>query len=474
MIIYDKNDKHLVIPIGLGNLNTGVIDDTNPCEGLYEEGYEDGYQAGQTEGYENGYNTGNAEGFQAGKVEGAEEYAENLPFLTITQNGTYNTPNKGVEVIIQTGGGTNYSYKTAFADEEGLQDIGWDEESIGMFRDNNLIYDWEQSKFIVSAKDKEYYGVINKDNTGTYKNSGIQFLPMFDLSSSTYMGELFKGWDKLISIPQLNTSSVTYMQSCFYECNSLTTIPQLITSSVTDMDSCFYECNSLNSLPRLDTSSVTSLNNCFKGCNSLTTIPLIDTSSVQNMFQCFGYCTALNSLPRLDTSSVQNMAYCFDYCQSLTAIPLIDTSSVTDMQSCFNNCNSLITIPQLITSSVTNMSSCFNGCTALQSLPRLDCSSVTNMRNCFGGFLNYDKLTELGGFIGLKPSLDLKLLPNLSGQSLNNVLRDIYDFTANGLTPNSSQGVLSIHSNVKNNYFSEDEWNGIITQATNKGWTIQI
>ena len=35
MIIYDKNDKHLVIPTGLGNLNTGVIDDTNPCEGLY-------------------------------------------------------------------------------------------------------------------------------------------------------------------------------------------------------------------------------------------------------------------------------------------------------------------------------------------------------------------------------------------------------------------------------------------------------
>ena len=47
MIIYDKNDKYLVIPTGLGNLNTGVaIDgDIDPMRGV-EDGYEDGYDTG--------------------------------------------------------------------------------------------------------------------------------------------------------------------------------------------------------------------------------------------------------------------------------------------------------------------------------------------------------------------------------------------------------------------------------------------
>ena len=95
-----------------------------------------------------------------------------------------------------TGGGdtTTYSYKTPTADIEGLKALGWDDESIGYFRDNNLCYDWQKDNYIVTEGNKELYGVITKDNISTHKSDpNFVYCPMIDTSNVTNMYEMFNG-----------------------------------------------------------------------------------------------------------------------------------------------------------------------------------------------------------------------------------------------------------------------------------------
>ena len=79
------------------------------------------------------------------------------------------------------------------------------------------------------------------------------------------------------------------------------------------------------------------------------------------------------------------------------------------------------------------------------------------------------KLTELGGFINIKVSIEnyaFTQLPNLTYQSCINVLNGLYDFTGNGKTPTSAQGKLKVHANFLTAVGDE------ISIATNKGWTV--
>jgi surface protein len=343
------------------------------AEGL-TEGYDNGYQVGQTEGYTEGniagyqlgYNVGNSEGFvrgkavgydqgkfegyedgyQIGQTEGVEVYVEGLPTLTITENGTYNTVNKGVEVNIT----------------------------------NEL---------------------------------RLREFPTMRLGYSTF-----------------------------------TTIPENINlNGLTNMDRMFTYCQQLTTIPEFDSSSVQNMNNCFSYCSQLTAIPLIDTSSVTNLYALFTGCSKLNYCPPLETSKCQKFGYMFSYCTSLTAIPQLNTSSATDM---------------------ANM---FVGSTNLTTIPALDCSSITGSSGtAWFGSSNLTKLTNLGGFINLKYSSTttngLVRVPNLTYESCINVLNGLYDFTANGETPNSSQGQLKVHANFLTTVGDD------ISIGLSKGWII--
>ena len=420
---------------------------------------------------------------------------------------------------IETGGGdtTNYSYLVNTVDEAGLRAIGWSDESIGYFKDNTLHYQWENSDYVVSEENKVLYGKINKNNIGTYvDNPNVIFMPMFDINGiPTYvnalrdfkhikgvpildlanatvinyffsscsalitipllntsnvnsMNSMFSNCTKLESIPQLNTSKVTDMRNMFHYCTSLATIPLLNTSKVTNMQSMFNGCTNLKTIPPLNTSKVTHMSYMFNGCSNLTTIPQLDTSNVTNMNYMFSNCSKLESIPLLDTSKATNMEYMFNYCSSLITIPAINTSNVTNMYSIFNSCSKLTTIPQLDTSNVTNMNYMFSSCTKLESLPLLDCSSVTSIGTFFG-YSNITTLTELGGFKNLKinwtDSGSLYLLPNLTYQSVMNVINNLYDFRGNGDT--TTTRTIKFNANSKALLSDED-----IAVATNKGWII--
>ena len=101
MIIYDKSEKELVIPDGLGNLQAGG----GSCEGIYEEGYADGYASGNTDGYDvgwrDGFNSGATstsgtayqhgynEGWQQGVSDGKGMVARDAIHLSFSANGEW-------------------------------------------------------------------------------------------------------------------------------------------------------------------------------------------------------------------------------------------------------------------------------------------------------------------------------------------------------------------------------------------------
>ena len=107
----------------------------------------------------------------------------------------------------------------------------------------------------------------------------------------------------------------------------------------------------------------------------------------------------------------------------------------------------------------------FNDCYALTSIPLLDCGSVTSTTPPFG-YSSLSKLTDIGGFKDLKVSWSSSFLnnaPNATVESLMNVINNLYDLTANGL----SGQTLKFGTTNLNKLTAEQ-----IAIATNKGWTL--
>ena len=395
--------------------------------------------------------------------------------LSIVNNGVVSvTPDLGydglsqvdITVNVPTSGGTNYSYKTNLADVNGLKVIGWDDESIGMYGDNVLGYEWQRSDYLVSQANKDLAEGFTEDKISSNKsNPDFVYCPMFDTSSITNMQSMFNQCSSLQSIPLLDTGSVMSMSSMFNSCSNLQSIPQLDTSSVMNMYYMFKDCSSLQSIPLLDTGSVTNMGSMFSSCSSLASIPQLDTSKVTDMDSMFKGCSSLQSIPLLDTGSVTNMKYMFQNCSNLKSIPQLDTSSVTSMYYMFNGCSSLQSIPQLDTSKVTDIGSMFGSCDSLTSIPLLDTGSITSISAPFS-YTSSTDLTDLGGFKNLKVSWSSNFLdrvPNATVESLMNVINYAYDLTANGL---SGQTLRFGTTNL--NKLTEDQ----IAIATAKGWTL--
>ena len=357
---------------------------------------------------------------------------------TITVNGEYDvTSSKDYDAISDV----KVIVNVAPNPKDTFASIGYDEENAGVFL-QQFSNDLEVSKRILDEWNSTGSSAIDMSK---WKNNTVYF-PAVDLTMKpTNMNFRFDSWPKLQFVPALDFTGRTSTLYLFYKCNSLKYIGNITgTERVTDMSNMFSGCESLTSIPQLDTSSVQDMRYIFHECKSLTSIPQMDTSNVTDMNGMNGmfyYCESLTSIPQMDTSNVNDMSYMFYYCESLTSIPQMDTSSVQDMRYIFHECKSLT------------------------SIPLLDCGSVTNTSAPFGwGSLN--KLTDLGGFKDLKVSWSSNFLdrvPNATVESLMNVINNLYDLTANGL----SGKTLKFGTTNLNKLTDEQK-----AVAINKGWTL--
>lgn len=376
------------------------------------------------EAYQNGYNDG--------KTEGIEEQKNRLTSISITENGTYsnedgyNKISVNVEMLPTDGG-----YNKGFADGEQAQK----DKLKAIQVTKNGIYEDENGFASV------YVDVPQNGGGGNV-----------DFSIIGYDDE-----ENVNSIDKIN-EDIAYSKEILDNWNS----------SITNAYGFFSSNSNLVYCPKIDTSNVTNMSNIFYNCKSLTSVPLLDTSKVTHMNYMFQYCIKLTSIPQLDTSSVNDMSCMFDGCESLTTIPLLDTSKVTHIGNMFDGCKSLTSIPQLDTSKVTLMDSMFRGCISLTSIPLLDFGKVKYLREFFG--YNYiNTLTDIGGFKDLKidwnDNYGLVKCPNLTYQSIRNVIEQLYNFRSNG--DSSTTRTLKIHSNTYQLLTDEDK-----ALAVNKGWVV--
>lgn len=240
-------------------------------------------------------------------------------------------------------------------------------------------------------------------------------------------------------------------------------------SSLTDCRYMFRMCTDLITIPQLDSSNVNNMTKMFSDCHSLTNIPQLETSKVTTMTHMFESCTSLITIPQINTANVTDMDYMFWKCTSLTTIPQMITSNVTTMDYMFRGCTSLTTIPQLDTSQMQHIYGMFMECSGLKSLPLLDFSNIGDTVELFdipssSNEQPYPDLTDLGGFKNLRVKLNLSGMPNLTVQSLMNVINNLKNLNGTGLSPKT----LTLGTTNLNKLTAEQK-----AVATNKGWVLE-
>ena len=269
----------------------------------------------------------------------------------------------------------------------------------------------------------------------------------------------------------INSSNVSYFASR----NMIKKLPKIeLDSNLKSLSMAFMNLNKITSIPYMDTTNITNMNNMCNACSLLTNFPLLNTSNVTNMNGMFLECSSIKEVPLLDTSKVTNFGSFMSSCTSLESFPELNTSSATNTSYMFSGCSSLKTVPELNTLNVTNMSNMFATCPALESVGKLNCSKVTDIRSMF---LNtHNNLTNLGGFENLGEAylttraenynyytLDLSKCPNLTHESLMNVINNLYDIATKGCKPQT----LTLGSTNLAKLTSDE-----IAIATNKGWNV--
>lgn len=178
----------------------------------------------------------------------------------------------------------------------------------------------------------------------------------------------------------------------------------------------------------------------------------------------------------IDTSEATTMSSMFSNCTELSRAPQLDASNVTDVSQMFYYVDNIKEIRDFNCVKLTNFggssySSWLYGCTYIEKIGVLDCDSITNIGYVFGnGERKY--LTEFGGCRNLgkassvsntNGSYFMAYAPNLTYESVMNVINGLYDRASAGL----SVLTLKLHANHLA-MLSEDD----IAIATNKGWTI--
>ena len=203
------------------------------------------------------------------------------------------------------------------------------------------------------------------------------------------------------------------------------------TSATTEFAQAWYRCSSLTRFPMLDLSKGTDFSLAWGGCSSLTEFPMLDLHNGTKFESTWYQCSSLTEFPMLDLHNGTSFKSAWRVCSSLTAFPALDLSKGTNFESTWESCSSLTTMPQLDLSAGTNFSMAWYYC---------------------------EDLTNLGGFGAIKENFDLSSSPNLTVDSLMNVITQAA--TVTGKTMKFGSTNLAKLS---------DEQKAV---ATSKGWTL--
>ena len=464
----------------------------------YESGKTDGYNDGIIEGKEIGY----SDGYVVGRVDGIDYQKSKLTELSVTENGVYSTEDGYNTVTVEV--------PTSETEPADLRDLVVEVDENKNYEFLPTDYDgWKSVNLTVnvptsggSGKPKIPNGFRLTESDTAYiwytRLKEIDF-SQYDWSDVYDMSYFFAGFKSDIgasigwSVNDFNNFienfngkmlSMRYMfSSSGY--TSLLALPNFgsLTNGCQDMGLLCDGATKLTSTANIsswDTSSVLITQGMFRGCSKLTSVAPFDTSKVLDARDMFYGCSKLATIPEFNTSNMRDVARMFYNCTALTSIPNLDFSNVSEIGQLFYGCSKLGEIPNMNfryvsqftgNDSTSSSNSWINGCTTLQTIGVIDSDNITNFNYAFGGGANA-KIINFGGFRNLGKKYNVTntntnygflLAPNLTYESLLNVINELYDRASVGYPILT----LKMHSNHMA-LLSEDD----IARATAKGWTL--
>lgn len=231
------------------------------------------------------------------------------------------------------------------------------------------------------------------------------------------------------------------------------------TGSTTILYPSWKEINDVKYVSCSNTPGLSSIPNWIEEIHNVT-----NTSSATNMSYAFSFCKALKKIPLFDVSKVTSAEGMFLFCENLREIPegmtfpkLVKTGGQYGM---FER-SGITRIPEgMIPGKIVDATKMFSECSNLTEISKLDLSEITQDVKVFGILTNCESLTTLGGFTGLKVNLTLSYCPNLTHDSLMNVINEAADVTASPKTLTLGSTNLA--------KLTDDEK----AIATNKGWVL--
>ena len=246
------------------------------------------------------------------------------------------------------------------------------------------------------------------------------------------------------------------------------------------------------------------MDHMFESCNLWKLAQVFDFNSLDTSFASSFECafqsaeTGLLNLDHFNTSNVTNFRRVLKDSVFIGIdgrIPNWNTHNGVDFYEAFasSDINTQLThIPQWDFSNAVNIQGLVSGLFGLVSIPKLNFSKVKNddmfdfllynqpeagSSSISSHYLQYLNLTDLGGFTGLKFShFRLNMCPNLTVESIMNVINEMYDWNANPDNLNILDWQPVTNDNTATLVFGEVNLNKLtdeqIAVAINKGWTL--
>lgn len=193
---------------------------------------------------------------------------------------------------------------------------------------------------------------------------------------------------------------------------------------------------------------------------------LYDWKYVYNWSSMFSECKNLKRILNFpqDAKAYGTTSYMFYNCK-IEEAPYFDTQFIGNFRNMFAACVNLTTVPQYDLSNALTIQGMLGGCQNLTSLPQFYCPKL-KQADIFNS-QPYPNLTDVGGWREIRCNLDLKNLPNLTTQSISNVIEGLYDFDYWAEEPDSTQGTLTLATSLSSVVTEE-----MMAMATNKKWKI--
>lgn len=427
--IYTREDGYKTVTV---EVDSGISEEE--VEAIRTESFNEGYAAGESDGYNDGY----AEGLD----DGVEDQKALLTTIKITENGVYEKEDgyKTVTVEVAGSGGGDTGKPKIY---NGFRLLTTDATLSSTERLTTKLkevdftqYDWSGVYDLT-----EFFGRFKKDsayNAYAFKDSD------FDNFRAGFNGRIVC-CDYLFMVASDSTTNYTIAEVPDFS---------MFTDDLVSMRYAFYgtELKLVDNITKWNTSNVVTMEGLFAFASSLTSIPVFDTSNVMDMNGMFKNCSKLASIPALDYSNAVIIDSLFASCTSLTSIPDLDISSAIKFaggssSSWLYNTPNITSIGALQCDNIEDVNYMFGG------------SQKTNV-TYFGGAINLGKRWTMSNTSG---NYAFYLLPNLSYESVINILNGLYDRAAAGM----SVITLKLHANHLA-MLSDDD----IAIATNKGWTL--